>query len=158
MSTRTTHRALRISTRVTLRTAVASYVTLTLIPWATDYATTGARTPRTGLLLAALPVALLFGALAGYATAPLTQAQPHASGPGTTEPAGATARGAMGVASPVTGGATLCAPTRAGPDPARPTPASSPPDQPARQLHLITSTAQPPRPTSHHDPDVAAGT
>ncbi len=50
--------------------AAASYATLALIPWAADLVLHGSQTPRTGLLLAAVPLASLFGALAGYAATP----------------------------------------------------------------------------------------
>ncbi|WP_432570736.1 hypothetical protein [Kineococcus sp. SYSU DK005] len=56
----------RFSGRRAITIATASFATLTLVPWAVD--ATG--TPRAGSVLAALPLALLFGALAGYAASP----------------------------------------------------------------------------------------
>jgi len=56
------------STRRAIGVTTASYATLTLIPWAID----ATRTPRAGFIVGAIPLALLFGALAGYATASLT--------------------------------------------------------------------------------------
>jgi hypothetical protein len=54
----------RFGLRQALTVVLCSFATLTLIPWAVD----GARAPRTGLVITGVPVALLLGALAGYAS------------------------------------------------------------------------------------------
>ncbi|GAA0314525.1 hypothetical protein [Kineococcus aurantiacus] len=142
-----TRRALTAGARI----AATSYATLTLIPWATDWLLQDTTTPRTGLLLAAIPLALLFGALAAH-----TAHQPTPPMP----PAAASAISVVDttllttqVNTPAdTTEAMLTAPTRAGP-PTRPhstalrqagplspiKPAGSPADHPARHLHLLSS-------------------
>ncbi|NAZ78432.1 hypothetical protein GTQ99_23930, partial [Kineococcus sp. T13] len=104
----------RFTTRRAAGIAATSYATLTVIPWAVGWATDATRTPRVGLLVAAAPLALLFGALAGYAAAPLTSTRPRRrpTPPGTTglvattpppaPPAASTAAGAAAVPSPHT--------------------------------------------------------
>ena len=54
------------ATRRAVTVASASFATLTLLPWAVE----AGRTPRAGLVAGAVPLALLFGALAGYAASP----------------------------------------------------------------------------------------
>ncbi|NAZ78256.1 hypothetical protein GTQ99_23015, partial [Kineococcus sp. T13] len=58
------------ATRRAVTVATASFATLTLLPWAVE----AGRTPRAGLVAGAVPLALLFGALAGYAASPAVPA------------------------------------------------------------------------------------
>ncbi|GAA0313552.1 hypothetical protein [Kineococcus aurantiacus] len=150
------HAETRRALTVGVRTAAASFATLTLLPWATGWALDGAPAPRTGLLLAAIPFALLFGALAGCTAHRPASPAPEASASvvvGTTT--GATARvGAPAGAADV----VLTAPTRAGPHPGpRPDPGTTPPgplcpagpagapaDRPAAQRPDLTARPVPP--------------
>lgn len=118
----------RFSGRRAAGVAAASYATLTLVPWVID--TT--RTPRAGLLLGAVPLALVFGALAGYATAPL------------------------GLTTDAVDPATTPLHTRTGPHlvlvpPAPPDPSPGPP---AAHLHLVPDppTGPAPRAGRHETP------
>ncbi|WP_432523231.1 hypothetical protein [Kineococcus sp. SYSU DK006] len=136
----------RFTTRRAAGVAATSYATLALVPWAVDWATAGTRSPRAGLLIAAAPLALLFGALAGYAAAPLGTARrrpgPRPTGatgvvattPPPAPPATSTAAAATTAATPH---------TRAGPRLVLLTPAPAPPrpaaDRPARPLHPTPS-------------------
>ena len=149
----------RLTTRRAAGVAATSYATLTLIPWAVDWATTGTRSPRAGLLIAAAPLALLFGALAGYATAPLGTARrrPGSRPPGptglvTTPPPAPPATSTAAAAT-----TTATSPhTRAGPRLVLPAPAPAPPqpaaDRPAGPQHLTPSPVSGPAAHPAHPP------
>ena len=144
----------RFSTRRAAGIAATSYATLTLLPWAVGWATAGTRSPRAGLLIAAAPLALLFGALAGYAAAPLTTtrtrlrpsprgtAGPVTPAPPPPTPPAATARAAAAVLSPHPRAGPR--PTLLTPAPAAPGPA---PDRPAGPPHLTPAPVADP---AHH--------
>ncbi|GAA0305668.1 hypothetical protein [Kineococcus aurantiacus] len=142
-----THRALTAGARI----AATSYATLTLLPWATDWLLEGTPTLRTGLLLAAVPFTLLFGALAAHTAhqpsppLPLAAASPDDDVDTTLL---TTQVNALTGANET----MLTAPTRAGPPTrthstalpqAKPLnlikPAGLPADHPARHLHLTNS-------------------
>ncbi|WP_432543388.1 hypothetical protein [Kineococcus sp. SYSU DK002] len=145
-----------VNTRRALGTAVTSFATLTLVPWAVDVVVHSSRAPRVGLLLAAVPLALLFGALAGYAAAPRPATGPlghvdvaDPGDPSPTPPAAAAVPAAPPSGAPRqtrAGPRAAAAPPRRAPAPAPAPPASAsrPPHHPGPQPA--------PCPTSHRAP------
>ncbi|WP_432519271.1 hypothetical protein [Kineococcus sp. SYSU DK006] len=118
--------------------ATASFATLTLLPWVVE----AGRTPRAGLVAGAVPLALLFGALAGYAASPavptLVVVPDHdCEGPRARQGVAA-ARPAGGSAPPV----ALPAPQHP-PGAARSSGGGRLPDGPGRATHLHLVPASP---------------
>ena len=125
-------------TRTAITTAAASFATLTLIPWAVE----ASRTQRVLLLAGAVPIAVLFGAIAGWAPpAPPASASSVVTA-GTSAASAASAASAVAVASarpaPSTGAPVAgLGPARSAP----PAPAPDPLGQPV-QAHRMVSWAQ----------------
>ena len=124
--------------RRALTITATSFATLTLIPWTVE----ATRTPRLGLVLGAVPLALLFGALAGYAASPTT---PTLVSPSSRERDSAVVGAWLHVAAevpqrraPGTPAAAPAALTAAHlpPDPARPTEQARPFQRLGRSAHL----------------------
>ncbi|WP_432515295.1 hypothetical protein [Kineococcus sp. SYSU DK001] len=142
-----------VTTRRAVGTAVASYATLSLGPWAVDALLHGTLVPRVGLLLAAVPLALLFGALAGYAAAPRPAGRvldpvdaPDLGDPGPTPPAPAIPPAAPPGAAPRqtrAGPAAVTAPPRRPPAPPVP-PADRPQHHPGPQPAPCTTSHRAP--------------
>ena len=135
-------------TRTAITTAAASFATLTLIPWAFE----ASRTQRALLVAGALPLAVLFGAIAGWAPpAPTTPTTPPAlsrSAPtGAPGPAAATSLALAPVvrataALPRATGPAGCAPPVLPAPPPDPIERPAPLEDPAPVVARMVSWAQ----------------